>query len=90
MNEPSMQDLLLGRGDAHSVLRPHGHIIIVGDGPVIEADTLQCVHCGGHFIVRPGSGRQRGFCMRCNGVTCGHESCNACNPFQKLVDEGRR
>jgi hypothetical protein len=61
--------------------RPAGHIIIVGDGPKIEADTLQCVHCGKHWVVVRGSGRRRGFCMRCNGVTCGAHDCETrCEP----------
>lgn len=69
---------------------PDGYIQIVGDGPTVEHDTLQCVHCGGHFIVRRGSGTRRGFCMKCNGVTCGGANCWECRPYQKLVDEGRR
>lgn len=55
---------------------------------VIEMDTLQCVHCGFHFHVIPGSGRTRGYCMKCNGVHCGGLSCWECRPYQKLVDEG--
>lgn len=73
-----------------STLRPHGHILIVGDNPTVEADTLQCCHCGGHFIVQLGSGRRRGFCMKCKAVHCGGQNCWTCRPYQKLVDEGHR
>lgn len=72
------------------MLRPHGYITVVGDGPLVEADTRQCCHCGGHFAVRLGSGVTRGYCMRCNAVTCGHEACWECRPYQKIVDEGHR
>jgi hypothetical protein len=74
----------------NSAIRPHGYISVVGDGPTVEYDTLQCCHCGGHFIVRPGSGTRRGFCMRCKAVTCGGVNCWECKPYQKLIDEGRR
>jgi hypothetical protein len=70
--------------------RPAGHIIIVGDFRTIEADTLQCVHCGGHWVVRPGSGRRRGYCMRCSGVTCGAEPCETkCVPEEVKIYGGR-
>lgn len=70
--------------------KPAGHIIIVGDGPKIEADTLQCVHCGKHWIVVRGSGIRRGFCMRCNGVTCGAHACETkCEPEEVKIYGGR-
>jgi hypothetical protein len=51
---------------------PDGYVIIVApDAPTVERDTLQCVHCGKHWMVVKGSGRTRGFCMKCNGVHCG-------------------
>jgi hypothetical protein len=34
-------------------MKPDGQIIIVGEGPVVEHDTKQCCHCGGHFVIRP-------------------------------------
>jgi hypothetical protein len=70
--------------------KPHGQIMVVSDGPLFEADTLQCCHCGGHFVVNKGSGKRRGYCMKCNDVTCGGANCWQCRPYQKLVDEGRR
>jgi hypothetical protein len=73
-----------------AVRRPAGHVIIVGDGPKIERDTLQCCHCGGHWIVEPGSGRRRGFCLKCNAVHCGGPNCWVCRPHQRLIDTGSR
>lgn len=50
------------------------------------ATTRQCVHCGGHFVSVKGSGVDRGFCMRCQGITCGKEMCDPCMPFEKQLD----
>jgi hypothetical protein len=73
----------------HSVRLPHGHIIIADpDGPTVERDTLSCVHCGGHWEVIPGSGRRRGWCMKCAGPHCGAPTCWECRPYKKLIDEG--
>lgn len=54
----------------------------------IEAgETLQCCHCGAHFIRRVGSGIIRGYCLKCCKSTCGKKECNFCYPFEKrLVD----
>lgn len=70
-----------------------GYISIVEpDKRPLEFDTLQCVHCGGHWRVQPGSGRKRGYCMRCNGVTCGQEECETkCEPEEvKIWGEQRK
>jgi len=53
----------------------------------IEKDTFQCCHCGGHFMIEKGSGRQRGWCIMCGAATCGHPSCNNCIPFIKKIEE---
>jgi len=56
------------------------------EGPAIERDTMQCVHCMKHWLVIPGSGRRRGWCTRCNGPVCGAEVCmTQCVPFEKKV-----
>lgn len=64
-----------------------GKIIIVDpDRPLYERDTLQCVHCMKHWIVEPGSGRQRGWCLKCSGPLCGAEKCmTRCVPFEAKV-----
>lgn len=70
--------------DAISERRPSGSIIINGQE---VANTLQCVHGGEHFISRRGSGVTRGFCMRCQGPTCGSPDHDVCIPFEKRLDE---
>lgn len=53
---------------------------------VDEHDSMQCCHCGHHFRVVPGSGKTRGFCMLCDGVTCGAPDCFEHFPFEKKLD----
>ena len=70
-----------------------GHAIVTSlDGHTREYDTLQCVHCGGHWVVQPGSGKKRGFCLKCTGPLCGKKRCFRCVPFEKSLEilEGRR
>lgn len=55
------------------------------DKPILVTKTLQCVHCGGHWIPRPGSGIIRGFCTRCNGPICG-PGCATCVPTEQLLE----
>jgi hypothetical protein len=62
--------------------RPHGAILM--DGQEV-AHTLQCVHCGNHFISMKGSGKIRGWCRRCNGPICGPK-CHVCVPFEKQLE----
>jgi len=69
--------------------RAKGYVLITGpDGLTDEGETLQCVHCGMHWRVQPGSGRKRGFCLRCDGPTCGKPACEArCVPFERAIEE---
>lgn len=69
--------------DAQAVNRPSGAILL--DGQHV-ADTVQCKHCGGHFVMRKGSGITRGWCTRCDGVVCGPQ-CAACTPMEKRLDQ---
>lgn len=55
------------------------------DKPIREIGTAQCKHCGGHFPIAPGSGRLRGFCMRCNGPICG-PGCAECVPEEQYLE----
>lgn len=57
---------------------------IISDGRQI-ASTLQCCHCGRHFVSRKGSGVVRGFCLSCGHVTCGASKCDICIPFEKQL-----
>lgn len=65
--------------------KPSGHIILGGQE---IAHTMQCKHCGGHFVSMRGSGIRRGFCMRCRGVTCGKTACDVCIPFEAKLEAG--
>ncbi len=68
-----------------ALLHPHGYMSMTDpDGKILEADTLQCVHCQAHWRVEPGSGKKRGFCMRCNGPICGPK-CAVCVPSQQQL-----
>lgn len=67
---------------AESVRNPAGAIFV--DGQQV-ADTLQCVHCGGHWVPQKGSGKVRGFCRRCMGPVCGPQ-CAVCTPLEKWLD----
>lgn len=75
-------------GDAKHERNPHG--IIYSNGREV-ATTLQCPHCGGHFISRKGSGHRRTFCMKCMAVTCGAAACDPCVPFVREmgITQGR-
>lgn len=75
--------------------REAGTIIISDPGsdkPLLEVATLQCCHCGGHWVPRPGSGMERGFCMNCNGPVCGRDCAGSCIPVEQMlenIEQGR-
>lgn len=69
--------------DAKYESKPSGHILINGQE---VAHTMQCKHCGEHFISRKGSGKKRGWCFRCFGVTCGKNYCMPCIPFMVKIE----
>ncbi len=56
-------------------------------GNKIEADTKQCCHCGGHFVLQKGSGKLRGWCVKCNALTCGKFECCKCEPFEAKLEK---
>jgi hypothetical protein len=62
--------------------KPDGVIIV--DGKEV-AHTLQCCHCNAHFASVRGSGKKRGFCVRCHHVTCGKLECDVCIPFEEKL-----
>jgi len=68
--------------NAKSVRNPKGTIFLDGKE---SADTMQCCHCGAHFIMVHGSGKTRGWCMNCGDLTCGKPRCNPCLPFEKRM-----
>lgn len=63
-----------------------GYLTITSAMGILERDTLMCVHCGQHYIVQPGSGKQRGFCTKCMGVTCGRRKCKKCVPLEQFIE----
>ena len=70
-----------------SVRHAKGSVLITDPSGVFEADTLQCAHCQKHWIVRPGSGIERGWCFRCSGPTCGKKGCETeCSPWEKQIE----
>ena len=73
----------------HSSPRARGYITISEpDGSLVEQETLQCVHCQMHWVIRPGSGILRGFCLRCAGPTCGKQNCTErCVPAERMIEE---
>jgi len=68
-------------------MKEQGRVTIYAPGSdkVQEFGTVQCVHCGGHFPIKPGSGKIRGFCMRCNGPICGPK-CVKCVPEEAMLE----
>jgi len=52
---------------------------------VQQQDTVSCCHCGRVWLWVKGSGRVRGWCMRCNGVTCGNQACDECVPMLQMI-----
>lgn len=67
-----------------SVRNPSGHILI--DDTVV-CDTRQCMHCGSHHICVKGSGKLRGYCLKCNGWLCGKPSClKECIHIDKKIE----
>jgi hypothetical protein len=48
-----------------------------GSGRKIEGETRQCVHCQFIWDYVPGSGRQRGWCIGCQGIICARPECIA-------------
>ena len=72
--------------DAAPVAKPAGAILVDG---VQVADTLQCVHCGRHWIPQKGSGRVRGYCLHCQGPVCG-PGCVTCVPLEQRFEQAER
>lgn len=69
-----------------------GRIVISDPGadrPLLEVGTLQCCHCGKHWVPRPGSGTVRGFCRNCMAPVCG-PGCKECVPLEQMLDNLER
>lgn len=67
-------------------MKESGNIIVMDiEGHVAECGTAMCVHCGCHFPIRPGSGKVRGYCMKCAGPICGAK-CVECVPYELQIE----
>lgn len=66
----------------HSSHNYSGTILI--DGKEV-AQTLCCCHCRGHFLNLKIPGKERGWCMNCNGPVCPNPRCDACVPFEQWL-----
>lgn len=89
---PGLQGIFVERAAPpvleHSLRRAKGYIQVVDpEGKTVEGETLMCCHCQMHWIVCLGSGKQRGFCFRCAGPTCGKQQCEVqCIPFERAIE----
>lgn len=50
-----------------------------------EIPAYQCVHCGFTWTPQPGSGIERGWCMKCNGPICGRGCADSCVPKEQQL-----
>lgn len=59
----------------------HGHkpssYFVTADraGNKVEGECRQCVHCMYTWEYQPGSGIERGYCLRCGGFICARPEC---------------
>ena len=67
----------------HTHTKVSGDIIITDENNnVHQMESLKCVHCQHTWIIKPGSGRKRGWCLKCMGPTCGSQECMTCVPLE--------
>lgn len=67
--------------------RAAGHYFAMGPwGELSEGQTLQCCHCQYTWTLVKGSGRERGWCGRCMGYTCGNPVCGECVPAERRAE----
>ena len=55
------------------------------DGNEHHRECCHCCHCGKIWVVKPGSGKKRGFCLKCMQPTCGKQECDTCIPLEKKL-----
>ena len=63
-----------------------GYLLIEDNDGISEHDLLRCVHCQYQWRVEKGSGKTRGWCLRCSGPTCGAGACYPCVPFERKLE----
>lgn len=75
-----------GRRSGVVVSRPYD------GGAEVQSDTAQCQHCSYTWQHTPGSGKRRGWCLRCHGFVCGRPCCEArgCVSKEEEMDQMSR
>ena len=67
--------------------RENGIVEFYTDHGTESYKTIQCKHCGVHWQYVRGSGKQRGYCTKCNGFLCGVKECvEECVPFEAQLE----
>ena len=59
-------------------------VTTTGDGQKVEGECRQCVHCQYTWEYRPGSGIERGYCLRCGEVGVANTGRRAATVRQRL------
>lgn len=63
-----------------------GWLVVMGSaGGENHINTIQCGHCGGHWVPTSGSGKVRGFCQNCCRPFCG-PACSECVPVEQYLE----
>lgn len=71
----------------HSNRKASGYFEVTGiAGELRRGDTLSCCHCGTMWVVAPGSGITRGYCVPCMKYTCGNPACDPCVPYERRLE----
>ncbi len=75
-------------GRTAGAIRPMGYATIISpEGDVGEWDTMMCMHCQYHWRVIQGSGKERGWCTKCDGALCGQAKCFVrCEHYEKMIE----
>lgn len=55
-------------------------------GPQRQCDVVRCCHCDRRWIWQRGSGKLRGHCMICHGITCGPRCSRKCRPVEQMIE----
>jgi hypothetical protein len=63
-----------------------GVLIITDEKGFREMTTKSCPHCGGFFIIIPGSGKLRHYCQLCEAPTCDKGKCLVHSPVMRRIE----
>ena len=69
--------------------RASGELTMLGEDAAVSSETMSCVHHQGvQWLIQPGSGRERGWCFKCNGPTCRPRE--TCLPWERQFEQMER